>query len=130
MADRKIENHPAKTGAEADAMAFLVEMAEVINSTFELDALLQRVADHLKERIDYDNFGILLLQGIQIPGDNDRFAGLEALKPASGVMRFNGHCYRPLFTVCLPELTTDGRRQTTNTSLYEQVARGRVICQL
>lgn len=64
MADRKIKNHPAKTGAEADAMAFLVEMAEVINSTFELDALLQRVADHLKERIDYDNFGILLLDDL------------------------------------------------------------------
>lgn len=50
--------------AEGEAMAFLMQVAEVINSTMELDTLLGRVADRVKERIDYDNFGILLLDDL------------------------------------------------------------------
>jgi sigma-B regulation protein RsbU (phosphoserine phosphatase) len=50
--------------AEGEAMAFLMQVAEVINSTLELDTLLGRVADRVKQRIDYDNFGILLLDDL------------------------------------------------------------------
>ncbi len=65
--ERKASATPrAGTGApahrsEADTMAFLAEVAEVINSTLDLDLLLERVAARVRERIPYDTFGILLL---------------------------------------------------------------------
>ena len=59
-----VDGEESAPRSEAEVMAFLVEVAEVINSTMELDALLKRVAERVKERIDYDNFSILLLDDL------------------------------------------------------------------
>src|SRR3954466_4185912 len=40
---------------------FLVEVADVVNTTLDLDALLQRTAELVRRVIDYEIFGILLL---------------------------------------------------------------------
>lgn len=45
----------------AEAMAFLMEVADELNTTLDLDAVLQRVALQVKQVVDYDTFGILLL---------------------------------------------------------------------
>lgn len=47
--------------SEADAMSCLVQAAEELNSTLELDEVLQRVAERVKQYIDYDTFAIHLL---------------------------------------------------------------------
>src|SRR5690242_4485232 len=44
-----------------DVEALLVEMADVLNTTLDLDTLLQRVAEVVKRVIDYEIFSILLL---------------------------------------------------------------------
>ena len=44
-----------------DAEALLVEVADVLNTTLDLDTLLQRVAEVVKRVIDYEIFSILLL---------------------------------------------------------------------
>ena len=40
---------------------FLVEVADVVNTTLDLDTLLQRTAELVRRVIDYEIFGILLL---------------------------------------------------------------------
>jgi len=49
--------HPQKIDAEA----LLIEVADVLNTTLDLDTLLQRVAEVVKRVIDYEIFSILLL---------------------------------------------------------------------
>lgn len=44
-----------------DVEALLVEVSDVLNTTLELDTLLQRVAEVVKRVIDYEVFAILLL---------------------------------------------------------------------
>src|SRR5689334_24101221 len=44
-----------------DAEALLIEVADVLNTTLDLDTLLQRVAEVVKRVIDYEIFSILLL---------------------------------------------------------------------
>src|SRR6516225_10582841 len=44
-----------------DVEALLIEVADVLNTTLELDTLLQRVAEVVKRVIDYEIFSILLL---------------------------------------------------------------------
>jgi sigma-B regulation protein RsbU (phosphoserine phosphatase) len=44
-----------------DVEALLVEVADVLNTTLDLDTLLQRVAEVVKRVIDYEIFSILLL---------------------------------------------------------------------
>src|SRR6201994_3078182 len=44
-----------------DVEALLIEVADVLNTTFDLDTLLQRVAEVVKRVIDYEIFSILLL---------------------------------------------------------------------
>jgi sigma-B regulation protein RsbU (phosphoserine phosphatase) len=47
--------------ADADAAAFLIRLSEEVNSTLELDEVFRKVADRLRPHIDFDAFGILLL---------------------------------------------------------------------
>ena len=44
-----------------DTESLLIEVADVLNTTLELDTLLQRVAEVVKRVIDYEIFSILLL---------------------------------------------------------------------
>jgi sigma-B regulation protein RsbU (phosphoserine phosphatase) len=44
-----------------DVEALLIEVADVLNTTLDLDTLLQRVAEVVKRVIDYEIFSILLL---------------------------------------------------------------------
>src|SRR5438874_5709314 len=44
-----------------DVESLLVEVSDVLNTTLELDTLLQRVAEVVKRVIDYEIFSILLL---------------------------------------------------------------------
>ena len=46
---------------EAAAMGSLMQLAEELNSILDLDGILRRVAESLKEHLDYDTFGIHLL---------------------------------------------------------------------
>jgi len=47
--------------SRVDVEALLIEVADVLNTTLELDTLLQRVAEVVKRVIDYEIFSILLL---------------------------------------------------------------------
>src|SRR5258707_7414836 len=44
-----------------DVEALLIEVADVLNTTLDLDTLMQRVAEVVKRVIDYEIFSILLL---------------------------------------------------------------------
>src|SRR5256885_3227968 len=44
-----------------DVEALLIEVSDVLNTTLDLDTLLQRVAEVVKRVIDYEIFSILLL---------------------------------------------------------------------
>src|SRR5215470_4796693 len=47
--------------SRVDVEGLLIEVADVLNTTLELDTLLQRVAEVVKRVIDYEIFSILLL---------------------------------------------------------------------
>ena len=49
------------TPAPASLETFLVEVAEVVNTTLDLDTLLKRTAEQVRRAIDYEIFSILLL---------------------------------------------------------------------
>ncbi|HEX7284719.1 MAG TPA: GAF domain-containing SpoIIE family protein phosphatase [Candidatus Angelobacter sp.] len=49
------------TPQRIDAESLLIEVADVLNTTLDLDTLLQRVAEVVKRVIDYEIFSILLL---------------------------------------------------------------------
>ena len=51
----------AEGASDAAVMTCLQEIAEELNSTLELDGLLRRVADRVKQAIGYDTFGVHLL---------------------------------------------------------------------
>jgi sigma-B regulation protein RsbU (phosphoserine phosphatase) len=55
------ETHRAWVENLADAIAFLTEVADELNTTLDLDSVLQRVAMQVKQVVDYDTFGVLLL---------------------------------------------------------------------
>src|SRR3970282_2017682 len=44
-----------------DAIAFLTEVADELNTTLDLDSVLKHVALQVKQVVDYDTFGVLLL---------------------------------------------------------------------
>jgi len=44
-----------------DAIAFLTEVADELNTSLDLDSVLKRVALQVKQVVDYDTFGVLLL---------------------------------------------------------------------
>ncbi len=52
---------PPDRDTPRDAEALLIEVADALNSTLDLDALLSRVAEVVREVIDYEIFAILLL---------------------------------------------------------------------
>src|SRR6185312_7770028 len=55
-------DHMATTTPQrVDVEALLIEVADVLNTTLDLDTLLQRVAEMVKRVIDYEIFSILLL---------------------------------------------------------------------
>src|SRR5262250_3801430 len=47
----------------AEALATLAEIAEEVNSSLDLDEVLARAAALIKKHIDYEIFGVLLIQG-------------------------------------------------------------------
>src|SRR6516162_1511837 len=49
------------SASRVDVEALLVEVADVLNTTLDLNTLLQRVAEVVKRVIDYEIFSILLL---------------------------------------------------------------------
>jgi sigma-B regulation protein RsbU (phosphoserine phosphatase) len=51
----------APSSSPVDVESLLVEVSDVLNTTLELDTLLQRVAEVVKRVIDYEVFAILLL---------------------------------------------------------------------
>jgi sigma-B regulation protein RsbU (phosphoserine phosphatase) len=56
--------HPMVTSSQSprvDVEALLLEVTDVLNTTLDLDTLLQRVAEVVKRVIDYEIFSILLL---------------------------------------------------------------------
>src|SRR4051794_18081780 len=52
--------NPVLTTAES-VESFLLEVADVVNSTLDLDTILRRVAELIRRVIDYEIFAILLL---------------------------------------------------------------------
>src|ERR1051326_6779035 len=54
---------PAKPGAATapSAEAFLLEVADVLNTTLDLETLFRRIAEMVRRFIDYDVFAILFL---------------------------------------------------------------------
>jgi phosphoserine phosphatase RsbU/P len=51
----------ASTSSALDLENFLMEVAEVVNTTLDLDTLLKRTAEQVQRVIDYEIFSILLL---------------------------------------------------------------------
>jgi phosphoserine phosphatase RsbU/P len=56
-----MELTPTSTATAAGVEAFLLEVADVVNSTLDLDTILRRVAELIRRVIDYEIFAILLL---------------------------------------------------------------------
>src|ERR1700739_4839727 len=52
---------PSVPAQHVDVESLLVEVTDVLNTTLDLDTLLQRVAEVVKRVIDYEIFSILLL---------------------------------------------------------------------
>jgi sigma-B regulation protein RsbU (phosphoserine phosphatase) len=50
-----------KAGAAPSAEAFLLEVADVLNTTLDLETLFRRIAEMVRRFIDYDVFAILFL---------------------------------------------------------------------
>jgi len=67
LAQTSTERQGERAGTPAGEplpIGFLVQMAEELNSTLELDEVLRKVAEGLKQHVHYDTFGILLLDSI------------------------------------------------------------------
>src|ERR1051325_2786956 len=56
-----MEQMATTTPQRVDVEALLIEVADVLNTTLDLDTLMQRVAEVVKRVIDYEIFSILLL---------------------------------------------------------------------
>src|SRR4051794_37347518 len=56
-----VNSSPAKSVAPAQVEPFLLEVADVVNTTLDLDTTLRRVAELVRKVIDYEIFAILLL---------------------------------------------------------------------
>src|SRR5260370_2792286 len=52
---------PTAPPQHVDVESLLVEVTDVLNTTLDMDTLLQRVAEVVKRVIDYEIFSILLL---------------------------------------------------------------------
>ncbi len=48
-------------GSEPETLQFLLRLAEVANSSLDLDELLKRIAEVIRQAVDYEIFAILLL---------------------------------------------------------------------
>src|SRR3981189_2529444 len=59
------ETQIANTGTEisAEVLATLAEIGEEVNSSLDLDEVLARSAALIKRHIDYEIFGVLLVEG-------------------------------------------------------------------
>src|SRR5438270_12370651 len=56
-----VNSSPAKSVAPAQVEPFLLEVADVVNTTLDLETTLRRVAELVRKVIDYEIFAILLL---------------------------------------------------------------------
>src|SRR4051812_19660226 len=56
-----VNSSPAKSVAPAQVEPFLLEVADVANTTLDLETTLRRVAELVRKVIDYEIFAILLL---------------------------------------------------------------------
>ena len=56
-----VEPRRAWVESLGDAIAFLTEVADELNTSLDLDSVLKRVALQVKQVVDYDTFGVLLL---------------------------------------------------------------------
>jgi sigma-B regulation protein RsbU (phosphoserine phosphatase) len=63
--DAQTETAVAKNGAEvsAEVLATLAEIGEEVNSSLDLDEVLVRSAALIKRHIDYEIFGVLMIEG-------------------------------------------------------------------
>src|SRR2546422_9390351 len=59
------ETQTTNTGAEisAEVLATLAEIGEEVNSSLDLDEVLARSAALIKRHIDYEIFGVLMIEG-------------------------------------------------------------------
>lgn len=58
---KKVEMAATKTEFQSKVDPLLLEVADVVNTTLDLDTTLRRVAELVRKVIDYEIFGILLL---------------------------------------------------------------------
>jgi sigma-B regulation protein RsbU (phosphoserine phosphatase) len=56
-----METRTVQTATAAGVEAFLLDVADVVNSTLDLDTILRRVAELIRRVIDYEIFAILLV---------------------------------------------------------------------
>src|ERR1700745_1542902 len=61
MIRSRMELNESITAAAAGGETFLLDVADVVNSTLDLDTILRRVAELIRRVIDYEIFAILLL---------------------------------------------------------------------
>ena len=69
MSERETDLRPDRPqlrarGSDGDLVEFLADLAQQLGSTLELDALLSRVAEGVKQLVDYDTFAVLLLDDL------------------------------------------------------------------
>src|SRR5258708_14154599 len=58
---KSVSSSPAQTTAAPQVEPFLLEVADVVNTTLDLETTLRRVAELVHKLIDYEIFAILLL---------------------------------------------------------------------
>jgi len=64
-AQSRVELAPAatETALPAEVLATLAEIGEGVNSSLDLDEVLARTAALIKRHIDYEIFGVLMIEG-------------------------------------------------------------------
>src|SRR6266540_2545402 len=58
---KKVSSGPAQLNAPTQVDPFLLEVADVVNTTLDLETTLRRVAELVRKVIDFEIFAILLL---------------------------------------------------------------------
>ena len=95
----------------AEALATLAEIAEEVNASLDLDEVLSRAAALIKKHIDYEIFGVLLIQegvlkyrfAIGYPRDLAENLRIPVGQGITGTAALTGR------SVCVGDVSTDPR---------------------
>jgi sigma-B regulation protein RsbU (phosphoserine phosphatase) len=95
----------------AEALATLAEIAEEVNASLDLDEVLSRAAALIKKHIDYEIFGVLLIQegvlkyrfAIGYPRDLAENLRIPVGQGITGTAALTGH------SVCVGDVSSDPR---------------------